>query len=147
MNLRVVESEDGRQGPEEESAPFDPLSSVQSCWIEVPGQGFVPSYRFFGMQAEGAARPYRRFFQGERESIARYFMCLICETLFGEAPLLVTESEDGKVAFQSNPAWANEPYMLLNESGDYAMSDGSSLFDISFAPIGAPPTETSSVEE
>jgi hypothetical protein len=108
------------------------MASVQSCWIQVPGQGFVPSYRFFGLVAEGAPRPYRRFFQGEREGIARYFMCLICETLFGEAPLRVMEDDEGKVSFQSNPDWDNEPFMRMDEAGNYVMSDGSSLFDVTF---------------
>lgn len=146
MNLHIVTPDDAQQSPEEESAPIvDPLASVQSCWIEVPEQGFVPSYRFFGLVAEGAARPYRRFFKGEREGIARYFMCLICETLFGEAPLLVMESDEGKVSFQSNPAWDNEPYLQINDAGTYEMSDGSSLFDVTFAAPDL--TETSSAEE
>ena len=129
--------------PSQEAAAPSPLDSVQSCWIEHPGKGFIPSYRFFGLVAEGSPRPFRRFFQGERESVARYFMCLICETLFGEAPLLVTEGQDGTIGMRDNPEWVATPYLLKDDAGTYKMSDGSSLYDISFdLPLDAEPVET-----
>ena len=134
------------KSPSPEGAAPSPLDSVQSCWIEHPTQGFIPSYRFFGLVAEGSPRPFRRFFHGERESVARYFMCLICETLFGEAPLVVTAAPDGSIGMQDNPAWAAEPYLLRDEAGEYTMSDGSGLYDVSFGvPVGAEPVETVTV--
>jgi hypothetical protein len=125
------------QPPEEESTP-NPLDTIQSCWVEIPGKGFVPSYRFFGLVAEGQPRPFRRFLKGEREGIARYFMCLICETLFGEAPLLVEQTADGGVTFQDNPEWRDAPFLTQDESGEYVMSDKSSLFDVSFNVVPKP---------
>lgn len=125
------------QAPEEESTP-NPLDTIQSCWVEIPGKGFVPSYRFFGLVAEGQPRPFRRFLKGEREGIARYFMCLVCETLFGEAPLLLEQTSDGGVVFHDNPEWRDAPFLIQDDDGNYAMSDKSSLFDVSFNVVPKP---------
>ncbi len=114
-----------------EAAAPNPLESVQSCWIEDPAKGFIPSFRFFGLVSEGEPRPFRRFLKGERESVARYFMCLICETLFGEAPLLIDETPEG-IRMVENPAWRNEPYLTQDDKGNWIMSDGSSLYDVTF---------------
>jgi hypothetical protein len=125
------------QLPEEESTS-NPLDTIQSCWVEIPGKGFVPSYRFFGLVAEGQPRPFRRFLKGEREGIARYFMCLVCETLFGEAPLVVEQTPDGEISMQDNPEWRDAPFLVQNDDGNYAMSDGSSLYDVTFNVVPKP---------
>ena len=114
-----------------------------SYWVDVGAQGFVPKFCFFGLSLEGSPRPYRRFLEGERESVARYFMCLAAEAVFGESPLLPVESQDKGLAFEENPAWTNAPVLIETEQGEFKMSDGSSVFDITFpVPKSAEPEAT-----
>ena len=108
--------------------------------------GFVPHYRFRGMHALGPERPWPQFLEGERMTVARYFLCLICETMFGEAPLKFTISENGQDFTKpvSNPEWDELPFMVERPESEFkwVMNDGNpdvlGMFDMKeqFAKIG-----------
>lgn len=78
--------------------------------------GFIPHYRFRGMHALGPERPWPQFLEGERMTVARYFLCVVCEHLFGEAPLKFELGQNG-LTFTNptdNDAWDELPYMVEN---------------------------------
>lgn len=115
---------------------YPPVSWARSA------NGFVPHYRFRGMHALGPERPWPQFLQGERMTVARYFLCLVCETVFGVAPLTFTVNDNGQDFTNpvSNPEWDELPYMIENprypaeSDNQWIMNDGNpdvlGLFDL-----------------
>lgn len=100
-------------------------------WARSAG-GFIPHYRFRGMHAMGPERPFPQFLLGERMTVARYFLCLTCETLFGVSPLTFDVGENGQdyTNFRPNSEWEKLPYMVENpdypdkSKFEWVMNDG-----------------------
>lgn len=113
---------------------YPPLAWAKSA------NGFIPHYRFRGMHALGPERPFPQFLQGEQMSVARYFLCLICETVFGVAPLTFPRAENGQemdfTNVTSNDEWDDLPYMVEDPSYStgWKMKDGNpdvlGMFDL-----------------
>jgi hypothetical protein len=105
---------------------YPPVSWARSA------NGFIPHYRFRGMHALGPERPWPQMLQGEQMTVARYFLCLICETLYGVAPLKFDMSENGQDFTNPapNPEWDELPYMIENpeyphnSACQWVMNDG-----------------------
>lgn len=86
--------------------------------------GFVPHYRWRGKDILGPERPWPRFLEGERMTVARYFLCLICEDLFGEAPL--TYLGEDMTDFVPNEDFDSLPFMVEDPDSPakWRMNDG-----------------------
>lgn len=94
-------------------------------WVKTDG-GYAPHYRFRGMHTLGPDRPYPRYLEGERMTVARYILCLVCETLFDEAPLNFRPVGHGFEYVGPNDDWDKLPYMVEdpNRKLGWKMNDG-----------------------
>ena len=71
-------------------------------------------------------------------TVARYFLCLICESLFGEAPLVYDLGPNGQdmTNFRGNAAFNELPYMIEKPESahKWVMNDGNpdvlGMFDL-----------------
>lgn len=104
--------------------------------------GFTPHYRFRGMHALGPERPFPRYLEGERMTIARYFLCLICETMFGDSPLVFPVVDNAFTKPFESETWDNLPFMVedINAPYGWRMNNGDldviGDFEIATQPTG-----------
>lgn len=123
----------------QKNKPVRPFAYVS--WAKT-ADGFVPHYRIGQMQTLGPECPFPRFLEGERDLVARYFLARICESLFGQSPLLFLQEDDMMDSPHPNPEWDTLPFMIEDENTPlgWRMNNGDidviGDFDILDQPVG-----------